>query len=357
MITVQHKSFRPHTAAISRTAVLMVVFMSAAVILLMPLRAHAGATAPQVIAPPAYDTASLPASRCSDIPPVSMSGQNGSIDVPSAVIQQGTASVAVYNTYASQNNLLGSGTTFDNDTMYGAFSYAPLGNLELSIDSLYSSSTIGSRSLHYSGDLRIGVKAGVQVLPGLSVAGLGEVLTYSKTGSTGTGGYNGAATSYTLSFLASYDLQDSAVSFPLIINLRAGYLWDNTGSLLQSDAVHFIPPAGKYAMGIRGDNQTLLGCSLLFPLPRYSIEPMLEFTAQFAGAYSSYAVNDSAYSSVSFDQNPVSLTPGIIFYTPVHGLRVALAASLSLARSLNQAAGPAPVTPQTVWIAGLSYSL
>ena len=92
-------------------------------------------------------------------------------------------------------------------------------------------------------------------------------------------------------------------------------------------------------------------------LQRYSIEPMLEFTAQFAGAYSSYAVNDSAYSSVSFDQNPVSLTPGIIFYTPVHGLRVALAASLSLARSLNQAAGPAPVTPQTVWIAGLSYSL
>lgn len=325
-------------------------------ILLLALPALAGTPALPVIPPPSYETAAPP--NRTDVSPVSIAGQNGSITVPSAIIEPGSVSAAIYNTYASQNNLLGWGSTVKNDTVAGAFSYAPVRYLDLSIGTLNSTSGLsGSQSLRYSGDLRIGMKAGVRLLPHFSIAGLGEVLTYSKANSTGTAGYNGNATSYTLSLLATYDLQDSAASFPLIINLRAGYLWDNTGKLLNADEAHFIPPAGKYAMGIRGDNQTLVGCSLLFPLPRYFIEPLLEFTAQFAGAYRSYAVTDPSFARVSFAQNPVYLTPGIMLYTPVRGLRIALAASLSLARRLNGTTGPAPVTPQTVWITGLSYSL
>jgi hypothetical protein len=150
---------------------------------------------------------------------------------------------------------------------------------------------------------------------------------------------------------------DSELSFPMIANFRIGYLWDNTRKLLLSTDNIFIPPVGKYAMGIRGDNLTLLAFSLLFPLPQYYIEPMLEFTSQFADTYSSYAATDPSFSSVSFNQNPLYLTPGILFYTPIKGLRVAVAAELSLSQKINQAAGSVFVTPQTVWIAGLSYSL
>ncbi len=291
-------------------------------------------------------------------PAVSITGQNGSINVPSALIEKCVANVAIYNAYAYQNNMLGVGNKLKNDMVYGAFSYAPVQYLEVSIGSIDSSSNINSsQSLRYSGDLRIGIKAGDEILPHFSIAGLGEILTYSKTGSTGYAGYNGDATSYTLSLLASYDMLDSELSFPMIVNLRIGYLWDNTRKLLLSTDNNFIPPVGKYAMGIRGDNLTLLAFSLLFPLPNYYIEPMLEFTSQFADTYSSYTATDPSFSNVSFTQNPLYFTPGILFYTPLNGLRVAVAAELSLSKKINQATGSAFVTPQTVWIAGLSYSL
>ncbi len=311
-----------------------------------------------VIAPPPYVEIEAKSHKYSA---VSITGQNGSIHVPSAFIEKGRASIAVYNSYTLQDNILGVGNRFRNDTVYGAFSYAPLQYLEVSIGSIDSSSNIKSpaypQSISYSGDLRIGIKGGYELIPHLSIAGLGEILTYSKAGSTGYAGYDGNAVSYTLSLLMSYDMLDSGPSFPMIANLRIGYLWDNTQKLISSSDNNFILPLGKYAMGIRGDNLTLLAFSLLFPLPKYYIEPMLEFTSQFADGYGSYAATDSSYASISFNQNPMYLTPGIIFYTPIHGLRIAVASELSLSKKLNQATGSVFITPQTVWIVGLSYSI
>ncbi len=311
-----------------------------------------------VITPPPYVEIKTQSRKYSA---VSVTGQNGSINVPSAFIEQGRASIAVYNFYTLQNNILGVGNKLRNDTIYGAFSYAPLRYLEVSIGSIDSSSHINSpsysQSIRYSGDLRIGIKGGYKLLPNLSIAGLGEILTYSKAESTGYAGYNSDATSYTLSLLMSYDMLDSDLSFPMIANLRIGYLWDNTQKLISSNDNNFIPPLGKYAMGIRGDNLTILAFSILFPLPKYYIEPMLEFTSQFADKYGSYAATDSSYASISFNQNPMYITPGIIFYTPVQGLRIAVASELTLSKKLNQASGSVFITPQTVWIVGLSYSI
>lgn len=296
------------------------------------------------------------AAACSE---VSLSGQNGSIDVPSAFIRQGVARAAIYNTYASQRDMLGAGNKLENDTVYGAVSYAPLRYLEVSIESSDSSSSVNSsQNLHYSGDLRIGIKGSHAILPYLSAGILAEALLYSKVGSTGLGGYSGSAAGYALSLLVSYDMRKSGISFPMIANLRAGYLWDNTQTLLSGSDDSTIPPLGKYAMGIRGDNRTLLGISFLFPLPQYYIEPAIEFTSEIAGSYGSYALTDPSYKSVTFTENPVYLTPGIIFFTPVSGLRVAVAAGLSLSRRIaEQSGGYAYVTPKAVWIAGISYSL
>ncbi len=317
--------------------------------------AKADVNQPGTITPPPYTAIETKSPARTD---GSMTGQHGSLQVPSAFIQPGVAGVALYNAYTYQQAMLGTGDTLKNDTLYGVFSYAPVRYLDVSIGSLYSSSRIrSSQTLNYSGDLRIGIKTGYKILPQLSVGGIGEILTYSKAGSAGYAGYNGNATSYTLSLLASYDMLDSSLSFPLIANLRLGYLWDNTLNLISSNDNNFIPPVGKYAMGIRGDNRTLLACSLLFPLPHYYIEPMLEFTSQFANRYSSYAANDPSFANVSFYQNPLYLTPGIIFYTPVTGLRIAVAAELSLSEKLNQTSGSVFITPQTVWIAGVSYSI
>ncbi|MCL5879004.1 MAG: hypothetical protein M1428_04315 [Deltaproteobacteria bacterium] len=317
--------------------------------------ARADARQTTTIVPPPYTAIETNRHTCTD---VSMTGPDGSLHVPSAFVQPGAAGVALYNAYTYQTSMLGTGDTLKNDTLYGVISYAPVRYLDVSIGSLYSSSKVNaSQTLNYSGDLRIGIKTGYNILPQLSVGGIGEILTYSKAGSAGYAGYNGNATSYTLSLLASYDMLDSSLSFPLIANLRLGYLWDNTLKLISSSDNIFIPPAGKYAMGIRGDNRTLLACSLLFPLPRYYIEPMLEFTSEFANQYSSYAVNDPSFANVSFSQNPLYLTPGIIFYTPVNGLRITVAAELSLSKKLDQTSGSVFVTPQTVWIAGISYRI
>ena len=317
--------------------------------------ARADARQTTTIVPPPYTAIETNNHTCTD---VSMTEQYGSLQVPSAIIKPGVAGVALYNAFTYQKAMLGTGNTFKNDTLYGVLSYAPVRSLDVSIGSLYSSSRINSsQALNYSGDLRIGIKTGYEILPQFSVGGIGEILTYSKAGSTGYAGYNGNATSYSLSLLASYDMLGSSLSFPLIANLRLGYLWDNTLKLISSIDNNFIPPIGKYAMGIRGDNRTFLACSVLFPLPRYFIEPMLEFTSQFTDRYASYAANDPSYANVSFNQNPLYLTPGIIFYTPVRGLRITVAAELSLSKKLDQTSGSVFITPQTVWIAGVSYRM
>ncbi len=287
---------------------------------------------------------------------VSVTGQSGSINVPSAFITKGRANIAVYDAYASQNNFLGQGNKLENNTVYGALSYAPLQYLEISLGSLDSSSIVtSSQSLHYSGDLKIGIKGSYEVIPDLSIGILTEALLYSKVGAIG---YNGNAASYTLSLLASYDMSKSKLSFPLIATLRIGYLWDNTQNLLSSTDNNLIPPLGKYAMGIRGDGLTLLGISLLFPLPEYYIEPMLEFTSQFTDSYSSYSLTDPSFSSVSWNQNPLYITPGILFYTPVRGLRIAIAAELSVSKKVSDrvTTGSFSTAPQVIWIGGLSYS-
>ncbi len=289
---------------------------------------------------------------------VSFTGQSGSINVPTAFIKKGGANIALYNTYSSQKNMLGAGSKLENDTVYGAISYAPLEYLEVSLGSTNSSSDVNSQNLHYSGDLRIGIKGSREFMPHLSIGALAEALLYSKvTNSGNSAGYNGHATGYTLSLLASYDMSNSGLSFPMIANLRIGYLWDNTQHLIPSNDNNLLPPVGKYAMGIRGDNLTLMGISVLFPLPKYYIEPMIEFTSQFAGKYSSYALTDPSYSSVTFSENPMYITPGILFFTPVKGLRIAAAVELSLSKKLSQSTGgPAYITPQAVWVVGLSYS-
>jgi len=265
--------------------------------------ANADTTSSQIISIPAYEGEKV---STKIYPAVSITGQHGSINVPSAFIQKGIASIGIYNTYTYQDNMLGTGNKFKNDTVFGAFSYAPFHYLEVSIGSIESLSSINSsQSIRYSGDLRIGIKVGQKILPCLGIAGLGEILTYSKSGSSGYAGYNGDATSYTLSLLMSYNMFDSALSFPMITNLRVGYFWDNSEKLISSNENNFMPPIGKYAMGIRGDNLTLLALSILFPLPEYYIEPMLEFTSQFSNKYSSYDITEPSYNNISFNQNPV----------------------------------------------------
>lgn len=289
---------------------------------------------------------------------VSITGQNGSINVPSAFIHKFVGNISLYNTYTYQSNILNSASSLNNDTLYGAFSFAPLEFLELSVGTVDSTSRVtAQQTLKYYGDLRCGVKVGYSIISQLSIAILGEVLTYSKTSSVDYAGYDGKATSYTLSFLASYDMLTSSLSFPMIANLRIGYLWDNTERLLTPNENNFFPPIGKYAMGIRGDNRTLLGVSVLFPFPQYFIEPILEFTSEFAGSYSSYALTDSLFTNVSFNQNPLYITPGIIFYTPINGLRLAIASQLSISKKITVSTGSVFVTPQTIWIAGISYSI
>ncbi len=265
--------------------------------------------------------------------------------------------MALYDAYSSQNDFLGVGDTIENNTVYAALSYAPFRYLEVSIGSLDSTSLVdASQVVDYSGDLRIGIKGSYEAIPGLAVGGLAEILVYSKTDSIG---YNGSATSYTLSLLASYDLRQSKLSFPCVAHFRIGYLWDNTRELLSSNDNSLLSPVGKYAMGIRGDNLTLLALSVLFPLPKYYLEPMLEFTSQFSGAYGSYASTDPSYSDVSFNENPVYLTPGIVFYTPVKGLRVTAAVELALShRLLSQSTGGSVyITPQALWVGGISYTI
>ncbi|MCL4558176.1 MAG: hypothetical protein M1491_06035 [Deltaproteobacteria bacterium] len=288
---------------------------------------------------------------------VSTTGQSGTIDVPSAFIQQGRAAITLYDAYASQNDFLVSGGRIENNTVYAALSYAPLRYLEVSIGSLDSTSLVdSSQVVDYSGDLRIGIKGSYDVMPGLAIGGLAEVLAYSKTDSIG---YNGSAASYTLSLLASYDMRQARRSFPLVASLRIGYLWDNTRELLSSDSDSLLSPIGKYAMGIRGDDLTLLALSVLFPLPRYYIEPMLEFTSQFSGRYASYVSTDQSYGDVSFNQNPVYITPGVVFYTPVKGLRVTGAVEIAASRRLlsQSTGGYVSITPQAVWIGGISYTI
>ncbi|MGB9736325.1 MAG: hypothetical protein ACPL1H_08870 [bacterium] len=330
-------------------------FVIVVLILAINMHAKADTTQKQIINLPSYAQTQPKTHTFSSI---SITGQNGSINVPSAFIKQYVGGVAIYNAYTYQSNMLTNGDSLNNDTVYGAFSFAPLKYLELSISTSNSTSRINSQqTLKYYGDLRFGIKAGYSIMPQLGIAVLGEILTYSKAGNSDYAGYNADATGYTLSFLASYDMLDSSLSFPMIANLRVGYLWDNTQKLITSNENNFIPPIGKYAMGIRGDNLTLLGVSLLFPFPAYYIEPMLEFTSQFANTYSSYASTDTMFTHVSFNQNPVYLTPGIIFYTPVDGLRIAVGVQLSTSRKLNLSTGPAYSSPQTVWVTGISYSI
>ncbi|MCL4478985.1 MAG: hypothetical protein M1381_07810 [Deltaproteobacteria bacterium] len=289
---------------------------------------------------------------------VTITGQNGSINVPSAFVEKGVARIAVYNSYYSQTNMFIPNGKLENDTVYGAISYAPLKYIDISIGSLDSSSLVdSSQSLHYSGDLRLGIKGSYEVIPSLSIGALAEVLAYSKVTDIG---YNGKAASYTLSLLVSYNMKRSSIGFPLIANLRIGHLWDNTQNLLTRDEDSLISPIGKYAMGIRGDNLTILGLSLLFPLPKYYIEPLIELTSQFANKYGSYSLTDQSYGSASFHENPLYLTLGLNVFTPVKGLDVTLGSGISLSKqlTLTQTSGsPVYITPRTIWIAGISYCI
>jgi outer membrane protein OmpA-like peptidoglycan-associated protein len=264
------------------------------------------------------------------------------------------------------------------------------------VDHLELFTAFGSRSnrndkgnpklLQTAGDLTVGVKTYLALLPWLSVGADARVLLLNSIGDLGL---TAAATSAGLRAALTADLQHLPAALPLIVRANVGYLLNNSGELidgverdryaalssstrrsLASEDRHLITRIERFGMGI--DRVDTLGFGLGVEVPLrvaddFYLQPLLEWQLGLAVNRQGYdclqvATNakvgssDGCLGAEGLAATPSTLTIGARLLPPVQGLSVLLAADIGLLGTHTFVRELAPTRPWAALLA-LGYAV
>jgi outer membrane protein OmpA-like peptidoglycan-associated protein len=238
-----------------------------------------------------------------------------------------------------------------------ALSATPIEHLELSVAvSGYATEndTTSPRLVQSLGDTTFGAKGYFAPLPWLNVGGDMSLILLNGTGGVG---FQTNATSVGLRAAATADLRNSALKKPIIVRTNLGYLFDNSGRLVESveadryaslndpapaqdEYRHLVTAAERYQLQVNRVDSLLLAFGAEFPIQiakNFDVRPLVEWTIALPMNRQGYdclvsnaaADPDSCLAREGFSARASDLTLGVRSEPGVRGLGVTLAVDIA----------------------------
>jgi len=216
-------------------------------------------------------------------------GTKGLLRVQSADSEgKGILSVNLHGQFSQEDVEAVPGQSETARDVYGhlGVTYAPVSNVELALSGLGRHSAIGESSNSGIGDTQLGVKLSFPVVDMLSLGAGGFAVL-----STGDKPFTNEEPIFGGRGIATIDMQPVEGAPPFKLHLNGGYM---------------VNQREYDGETVDTDDFVLIGCGLELPSDLFT--PFVEYTAEYAPANDSFA----------FAEQPMRVTLGVRFATPVH---------------------------------------
>lgn len=195
------------------------------------------------------------------------------------------------------------------------------------------------------GDMRLGLKGGLEVFQGATIAADVAVTAYPGIGGQDVHKY---AFGFIPRLLATYDVRRRAPRVPVRIHLNAGAAFDSTGDLVDKQSP--TPTSvQEFALGINRYNRLAFGAGLELPLP--IVTPFIEYNL---------AIPLSVSTLIGPDIQHIDLTSALpqdlgfgVKVTALRDISLLLACEIGLTQRV---AIGVPATPPYNVVVGVSYA-